>query len=474
MRVSGSIKIVHSMVFAICSIFLHVNCRVDPSPESQWLEYKSPEDAGWSSEDLENIRLEAEKIGSAAVMGVYKGNVVCAWGDIARRYKCHSVRKSLLSALIGIHVDQGHIWLDKTIAELGIDDISPLTEEEKKATVSDLLKARSGIYHPAAKETRGMVRNRLARGSHQPGQFFLYNNWDFNILGVIFEQETEKKIFEEFKEKIADPLGMEDYRIQDQFYQYERSKSRHPAYAFRMSARDLARFGWMFLQQGRWKGKQVIPARWVEESTKAHSFDRPGTGYGYMWWVYPKGGMSDPERYPVLDSYDKFAAIGNGGQLVLVIPGAGFVFVHRGDTDFSEGINGPPIWLLAEKILQARKNSPKTDPILVPLEPIPFVHPSPPLPERTEVAVSSDVLARYEGKYRLESGGILNLRNLGSVLEGRLIGEGEADFYPESQTKFFAKAVNIQLTFELDETGNPAYVIIDYMGQKMRGEKVLE
>lgn len=467
-------KLINPFFFIICLIFFLGNCGFNPPSKSPWLQYETPEEAGWSFEELESIRLEAEKIGSAAVMAIYKGDVLCAWGDIARRYKCHSVRKSLLSALIGIHVDQGHIRLDKSIAELGIDDISPLTEQETKATVKDLLRARSGIYHPAAKETRSMALNRPKRGSHPPGEFFWYNNWDFNILGVIFEQETGKKIFEEFKEKIADPLGMEDYRIQDQFYQYERSKSRHPAYAFRMSARDLARFGWMFLQNGRWKGMQVIPAHWVEESTTAYSFGNPGTGYGYMWWVYPKNGMSNPDRYPVLNTYDKFAAIGNGGQLVLVIPEAEFVFVHRGDTDFSEGVSGPPIWLLAEKILQARKNAPEADPVLKKLKPIPFAHPAPPLAERTEIDLPSDVLSRYEGTYKLESGDVLILRSLGKALEGRLIGQGEADFYPESQTKFFAKAANIQLTFDLDEAGNPISVVIDFRGQKMRAEKIRE
>jgi hypothetical protein len=66
------------------------------------------------------------------------------------------------------------------------------------------------------------------------------------------------------------------------------------------------------------------------------------------------------------------------------------------------------------------------------------------------------------------------LRNQGNALEGRLMGEGEADFYPESQTKFFAKAASIHLIFELDEKGDPAHVIIDYMGKKMRAEKIVE
>jgi CubicO group peptidase (beta-lactamase class C family) len=86
-------------------------------------------------------------------MIVDDGVVVEAWGQIMRKYQCHSMRKSLLSALIGIHVEEGHIDPSKTIEELGLDDNEPsLTPVEKQATVGDLIKARSGIYHPALGE----------------------------------------------------------------------------------------------------------------------------------------------------------------------------------------------------------------------------------------------------------------------------------------------------------------------------------
>ncbi len=474
MHLKKTKKDIGLVLIITCLIISMNNFETMSSSSPHWLQYSTPEEAGWSSAELENIRLEADKIGSAAVMAVYKGHILFAWGDVSRRYKCHSVRKSLLNALIGIYVDRGQIRLDKTIAELGIDDISPLSDEEKESTVAHMLKARSGIFHPAAKETSGIEGSRPERDSHAPGDFFWYNNWGFNVLGAVFEQETGKKIFEDFKDKIADPLGMEDYRIQDQFYQYERSKSQHPAYAFRMSTRDLARFGWMFLQKGRWNGQQIIPADWIKASTTSYSQASPGTGYGYMWWIYPEGGMRQPDRYPVLNTHDKFAAVGTGGQIILVIPEAELVFVHRGDTDFSEGVSGPPIWLMAEKVLEAKKHPPKSDPELTPLKEAPFSHPSPPLPEWKEIVLSPETLAKYEGEYKLEPRGSLFIRSLGDVLEGWLVGQGEADFFPASETRFFAKAANIQLTFELDENGKPVSVAIDYMGKKMQAEKIKE
>jgi CubicO group peptidase (beta-lactamase class C family) len=89
-------------------------------------------------------------IGTDAVVIVDDGVVIDAWGDISRNFQCHSMRKSLLSGLIGIHVDEGNIDLDATLDQLGIDDHAPsLSSIEKQATVSDLIRARSGIYHPA-------------------------------------------------------------------------------------------------------------------------------------------------------------------------------------------------------------------------------------------------------------------------------------------------------------------------------------
>ena len=121
-------------------------------------------------------------------MIVDDGVVVDAWGDISRNFQCHSMRKSILSAIIGVHVDQGHLDLSQTLAQLGIDDYAPgLTAEEKQATVGDLIQARSGVYHVALGESREMKAMRPERHSHPAGTFWYYNNWDFNALGTIFE-----------------------------------------------------------------------------------------------------------------------------------------------------------------------------------------------------------------------------------------------------------------------------------------------
>ena len=87
-----------------------------------------------------------------------------------------------------------------------------------------------------------MKRRRPSRGVFLPGERWYYNNWDFNVLGTIFELETNISIGQAFKEWISDPIGMQDFRAEDVHYRWEKA-SLYPAYPFWVSARDLTRFG---------------------------------------------------------------------------------------------------------------------------------------------------------------------------------------------------------------------------------------
>jgi hypothetical protein len=181
------------------------------------------------------------------------------------------VRKSLLSALIGNAVERKEIDLSQTIGALGIDYNEPsLTAEEKSATVRDLLQARSGVYHAALYETRAAAALRPARHSHMPGTFRYYNNWDFNTLGTIYERAVRSSIFDAFEREIARPIGMQDYQPGDGAYATG-AASIYPAYPIRMSARDLARFALLYLNKGPWRDGQIVPAAWVDESTRPYS-----------------------------------------------------------------------------------------------------------------------------------------------------------------------------------------------------------
>jgi len=122
-------------------------------PGATWTRTSTPEQLGWSPEKLNDAKAYAATINTAALMIVVDGRVLDEWGETGKRFNVHSIRKSFLSALYGIQVREGRIQLSKTLADLGIDDRGSLTTIEKGATVADLLKARSGIYHPALYET---------------------------------------------------------------------------------------------------------------------------------------------------------------------------------------------------------------------------------------------------------------------------------------------------------------------------------
>lgn len=319
-------------------------------PEASW-EQIPPAQSGWSNQRLDQAWDYARGIGSTAVVVVQHGAIVASWGETDANLLLNSARKSLLSALLGIAVQAGRVHLDDTLARLGIDDNSPsLTAEEKQATVRDLLEARSGVYHPANYETREMAIERPQRGSHSPGTFWYYNNWDFNTLGAIYERATGGSVFTAFAKQIAAPIGMQDFDPAKCRYEHGPA-SQYPAYLFYASARDLARFGLLYLRKGHWGNRQIIPSSWVQESTQPYSTTKRHTGYGYLWWTMPPTG---PPR--VVAPPGTFWAEGNGGQIVFVVPAYDVVVVHvvrQGSTHVSISA----ALRLIEQVLAARPSS---------------------------------------------------------------------------------------------------------------------
>lgn len=304
-----------------------------------------PEAAGWSTNALAEARTFSLALKPTALLIVQDGKVVASWGDVSKRVNVASVRKSLLSALYGIAVSEGRIDLGSSLAQLDIDDKPPrLTATEKQATVRDLLMSRSGVYHPAAYETADIKRKRPARGSYEPGSFWFYNNWDFNALGTIYRKQTGEDIFQSFEKRIARPLQMEDFSARDGEYVVEK-ESEHPAYPFRLSARDAARFGQLFLDGGRWNGRQVVPAAWVREATTAYSFTKRGRqGYGYMWWSLPSEVWGENAAY----------ASGYGGQIIAFLPSKRLVVVQTVDLRQNpKGIRTSSFLDLLKKIVAA-------------------------------------------------------------------------------------------------------------------------
>jgi len=326
-------------------------------PGAHWMRYANVEQAGFDAAKLAAAKETWEMLPSSAFLVIADGAVVAAWGEVGRRFMCHSVRKSFLSALYGIYWDRGQIELNMTLADLGIDDEpDPLLETEKQARILDLLKARSGVFHPAAYAGRTDSR---PRGSEGPGRYFAYNNWDFNTSATILMQLTGEDVFEAFDKYFGQPLGMEDWRISDGYYHYELDKSKYPAYPFRVSARDAARFGLLFARNGIWDGERILSEHWIQRSSALYSIDNDIMGYGFYWWIL---------REPRFTRHGMYSALGVGNQMIAVLPKSDMVIVNRANTYQGEGTPTRALLDLIEQVLDARTGTPVANPQLVALE----------------------------------------------------------------------------------------------------------
>lgn len=289
---------------------------------------------GWRPAGLDALFRHAATLSTDVMMIVTDGQVVGAFGDLERRYKVHSIRKAFLSALVGQHVgnDDKQILLEATLEQLGIDDVpKPLIPFQKQATVLHLLKSISGINHPAAADA-GLVADknrRLGTGENKPGTIWAYNNWDYNALTTIFERRTGMSVAEAFDDGIARPLGMLDFTPDAVSYSADPNVSRHRAAMFRMSPRDLARFGELYLHKGMFDGKRILPESWIDRITAdlvETDIEGLRAGHGYLWWV-PSPNTGLPKG--------SFFAWGIGQQTLLIIPEWKTVIVHLADmTEF--------------------------------------------------------------------------------------------------------------------------------------------
>jgi FKBP-type peptidyl-prolyl cis-trans isomerase/CubicO group peptidase (beta-lactamase class C family) len=306
----------------------------DSYPGANWTYWESFEDVGFNPSARAEIQSMVSNMNTTGLMVVVDGRVLFDYGNLVSTTYLASVRKSILSMLYGIYVHKDVIDLTKTLDELGIDDNQGLLPIEKQATIRDVISARSGVYHPAS-NTGDDSAHAPPRGSVQPGTYFLYNNWDFNAAGSIFEQLTSTNIYDALRDDLAIPLQMQDFDRSLQRKGGNSNISRHPAYHMYISTRDMARLGLLMLNEGRWLGDQIIPSEWVVHSTSAITpvFEmnpdsrRSGNyGYGYMWWVF----NGEQVLTPFVGAY---TAIGAYGQYITIIPSLNMVVSHKTDPD---------------------------------------------------------------------------------------------------------------------------------------------
>lgn len=284
----------------------------------------------------------------------HRGKMVHAYGDIQDNSYIASCRKSVLAMIYGKYVMNGQIDLDKTLEDLEIDDVTKLLPAEKKARVRDLISARSGVFLVGS--NAGDLREFAPeRGSVNPGDYWLYSNWDFNLAGYIFEKETGKNIYDEVEKQLAIPLEMQDWDRSLQQKSGDTTISRYLAYHMWFSTRDLARIGQLMLNRGMWNGEQIISEEWIQEITsQVTSSEEINTnlpimaemdydkGYGYMWWLW--------ENVPHANLEGAYSAQGAWGQSITVYPEMDVVLAFKTNSIYRRGNSNDKLNRLILKI----------------------------------------------------------------------------------------------------------------------------
>lgn len=322
----------------------------DVFPGLEWTAYERSEDAGYSRKSLDDaLKYVISETNTTGLFVVVGGKVLLEYGDVAELSYVASVRKSILAMLYAKYIDDGTIDLDTTLDELRIDDNGGLLPIEKQATIRDLITARSGVYHPASNPGDNS-EDAPSRGSQKPGKYFLYNNWDFNAAGAIFEVLTGKNLYDALERDLARPIGMQDFDRWEHRKTGDLKRSRHPAYHIVLSTRDMARLGYLMLRQGRWNGEEVLPAHWVQKITSVVTpreemnplrFRERDFGYGYMWWIWDGPKASGPYE-------TAYSAKGAWGQYITVLPALDMVVAHKTKDAYRRSTS----WKMYEGILQ--------------------------------------------------------------------------------------------------------------------------
>jgi CubicO group peptidase (beta-lactamase class C family) len=269
-----------------------------------------------------------------------------------------SASKSIVSALVGIAVGEGYI---KNVNQ-PITDFFPELNKETfgKITIEHLLNMRSGIqysesyFNPFGNVAKGYYGRNLAKKlktlktKEEPDKHFDYVSYNTQLLGFIVERATGKRLAEYLEEKLWKPMGMEF----DASWSID-SKKHNEVKAFcclNARARDFAKFGRLYLNNGNWNGKQLIPEEWVKKSTTITK-DSKDSFYSYQWWhniKYQKvsdtatensnspykiidlsDGKGKTEKYRTIPQND-FLANGFLGQFIYVYPAKNIIIVRLG------------------------------------------------------------------------------------------------------------------------------------------------
>ena len=295
--------------------------------------------------------------------------------DQETRLPSFSVAKSFTSALVGIAVEEGKIESVQDPVTKYLPELTPLDSNWDQLTIEHLLNMRSGIkfneenyVNPYSSIADLYISHNIfrqvkkAKFIHPPGTRRYYSSLDTEILGVVLERALQRPIAEYLEEKIWGPCGMESPATWDM--DSKKNRVTKVFCCLNVVARDYAKFGRLYLNQGNWNGVQVVPKEWVRKSILPN-FDNGC--YQYQWYsggkTYKFQSKEDnPEEYqPYPDSLTaakaitlpdhqrvvqyrgkennwairvccgpNFYAVGIFGQEIYVVPEENLIFVRLG------------------------------------------------------------------------------------------------------------------------------------------------
>ncbi|WP_299150998.1 serine hydrolase [uncultured Tateyamaria sp.] len=248
-----------------------------------------------------------------------------------------SVAKSYLSALFGILVEEGAI----TSLDTPVTDYAPMLAggAYDGASIRNVLQMSSGVTFDEDYLDKNSDINRMGRvlalGGKMdefaagltdrftaPGEEWKYTSIDTHVVGMVIRGATGRSVPDLMGEKLIAPLGLE----QSPLYLTDGVGVAFVLGGLNITTRDYARFGQMILQNGQWQGQQIVPADWIEASTRPSAPTASGNiGYGYQWWI------------PVGAGIGQFMGRGIYGQYIYIDQQAGVVIVTTGaDRKFRE------------------------------------------------------------------------------------------------------------------------------------------
>jgi CubicO group peptidase (beta-lactamase class C family) len=292
-----------------------------------------PGDVGMDSGLLDEMVAEIrdEGIGVDGVTVIRDGYIVLDeyFPPFSRgeRHIIYSCTKSVVSTLIGIAIEEGHIEdLDVKVLDLFPDRaVRNINDWKKDMTLRDLLTMTAGFdardsylyeweglnrMHESADELQHVLDLPVIE---EPGTRFEYTNGVSHLLSSLITEKTGMSALDFGMEHLFGPLGIDDIEW------HTDSNGRNWGYSrIYITPHDMAKFGYMFLKGGEWDGTQIVPREWVDDATDWHVDATIMNGYGYQWWVSGRG---------------YYTAIGYRGQFIHVVPDLDLVVVFASSND---------------------------------------------------------------------------------------------------------------------------------------------